>query len=170
MKLLQDMHTTHEESLWACRSHAWNIRRMATLRATRRRPRLTGAVPAGTGRRTRGDDQHERRRLGANVWGGRGGCRRAQEEEETELSTTRLNHRYANALGVNSPHRHVRTRLYFTSESHIHSLLNVLRYCNLEVAQLRSSSELDVAGSSGSPPVSSRVRSRPWITSVTSII
>lgn len=25
----------------------------------------------------------------------------------------------------------VRTRIYFTSESHIHSLVNVLRYCHL---------------------------------------
>ena len=33
-----------------------------------------------------------------------------------------------NMAGVNSPHRHVRTRLYFTSESHMHSLMNVLRY------------------------------------------
>jgi len=29
---------------------------------------------------------------------------------------------------VRTPHRHVRTRLYFTSESHIHSLFNVLRW------------------------------------------
>nr|CAB3493647.1 unnamed protein product [Digitaria exilis] len=36
---------------------------------------------------------------------------------------------YAN---VRTPERHVRTRLYFTSESHIHSLMNVLRYCNLD--------------------------------------
>lgn len=33
--------------------------------------------------------------------------------------------------GVSSPERHVRTRLYFTSESHIHSLLTVLRYGGL---------------------------------------
>ncbi|KAM9253886.1 inositol hexakisphosphate and diphosphoinositol-pentakisphosphate kinase 2 isoform 7-T9 [Dugong dugon] len=35
--------------------------------------------------------------------------------------------------GVLSPDRHVRTRLYFTSESHVHSLLSILRYgalCN----------------------------------------
>uniref|UniRef100_UPI0035901EFF inositol hexakisphosphate and diphosphoinositol-pentakisphosphate kinase 2-like isoform X4 n=1 Tax=Myxine glutinosa TaxID=7769 RepID=UPI0035901EFF len=33
--------------------------------------------------------------------------------------------------GVLSPERHVRTRLYFTSESHVHSLLNLLRYGGL---------------------------------------
>ena len=33
--------------------------------------------------------------------------------------------------GVSSPGRHVRTRLYFTSESHLHSLLTVLRFGGL---------------------------------------
>lgn len=48
----------------------------------------------------------------------------ASEEDETE-SVNRLNPQYSH--GVSSPGRHVRTRLYFTSESHIHSFLNVLR-------------------------------------------
>ncbi|XP_078112747.1 inositol hexakisphosphate and diphosphoinositol-pentakisphosphate kinase 2 isoform X2 [Sander vitreus] len=33
--------------------------------------------------------------------------------------------------GIMSPGRHVRTRLYFTSESHVHSLLSVFRYGGL---------------------------------------
>ncbi|KAG9487964.1 hypothetical protein GDO78_007655 [Eleutherodactylus coqui] len=33
--------------------------------------------------------------------------------------------------GVMSPERHVRTRLYFTSESHVHSLLSILRFGSL---------------------------------------
>ncbi|RZC93216.1 hypothetical protein C5167_028947 [Papaver somniferum] len=49
-----------------------------------------------------------------------------QDDEETKY---RLDPKYAN---VRTPDRHVRTRLYFTSESHIHSLMNVLRYCNLD--------------------------------------
>ena len=35
------------------------------------------------------------------------------------------------AQDINSPLRHVRTRIYFTSESHVHSLINVLRFCHL---------------------------------------
>ena len=31
-------------------------------------------------------------------------------------------------MNIRSMGRHVRTRLYFTSESHVHALLNVLRY------------------------------------------
>lgn len=46
-------------------------------------------------------------------------------EEFGNESVNRLNPRYSH--GVTSPGRHVRTRLYFTSESHIHSLLTVLR-------------------------------------------
>ncbi|CAI5701341.1 unnamed protein product [Peronospora effusa] len=41
-------------------------------------------------------------------------------------NTHRLNPSYAKK--VKSAHRSVRTRLYFTSESHLHSLLNVLRF------------------------------------------
>ena len=40
----------------------------------------------------------------------------------------RLGERHARKLGIKSLDRHVRTRLYFTSESHLHSVLNVLRF------------------------------------------
>ena len=45
-----------------------------------------------------------------------------------------INHRLDPQLSkhiVISPSRHVRTRLYFTSESHIHCLINILRYSRL---------------------------------------
>uniref|UniRef100_A0A8B9XC40 Inositol hexakisphosphate and diphosphoinositol-pentakisphosphate kinase n=1 Tax=Bos mutus grunniens TaxID=30521 RepID=A0A8B9XC40_BOSMU len=50
--------------------------------------------------------------------------------------------------GVLSPGRHVRTRLYFTSESHVHSLLSVFRYGGLldwqrALAYLSAISELN---------------------------
>ncbi|XP_059224201.1 inositol hexakisphosphate and diphosphoinositol-pentakisphosphate kinase isoform X4 [Stomoxys calcitrans] len=50
-------------------------------------------------------------------------------EETEDESVNRLNPQYSH--GVASPGRHVRTRLYFTSESHVHSLLTVLRYGGL---------------------------------------
>ncbi|KAJ6806590.1 inositol hexakisphosphate and diphosphoinositol-pentakisphosphate kinase-like isoform X1 [Iris pallida] len=52
-----------------------------------------------------------------------------QEDDDDKETKYRLDPKYAN---VKTPERHVRTRLYFTSESHIHSLMNVLRYCNLD--------------------------------------
>ncbi|XAR71222.1 Diphosphoinositol-pentakisphosphate kinase [Bertholletia excelsa] len=52
-----------------------------------------------------------------------------QDDDDDKETQYRLDPKYAN---VRTPERHVRTRLYFTSESHIHSLMNVLRYCNLD--------------------------------------
>lgn len=52
---------------------------------------------------------------------------RAEEENGDQAETLhRLCPTYAS--DINSPLRHVRTRIYFTSESHIHSLVNVLRW------------------------------------------
>ncbi|XP_028332601.1 LOW QUALITY PROTEIN: inositol hexakisphosphate and diphosphoinositol-pentakisphosphate kinase 2 [Gouania willdenowi] len=48
-----------------------------------------------------------------------------QRTHETSPST-KLHPLYSR--GVMSPGRHVRTRLYFTSESHVHSLLSLFRY------------------------------------------
>ena len=50
---------------------------------------------------------------------------------------------------VRTPHRHVRTRLYFTSESHIHSLFNVLRW---GVGGARSPSGSMSAGAAANVP------------------
>lgn len=55
--------------------------------------------------------------------------RNIEDDDMLGETVNRLNPRYSD--GVSSPGRHVRTRLYFTSESHIHSLLNVLRFGGL---------------------------------------
>ena len=52
-----------------------------------------------------------------------------EEENDSEPPLHRLCPTYAQ--DINSPLRHVRTRIYFTSESHVHSLINVLRYCHM---------------------------------------
>ncbi|GAB4823839.1 hypothetical protein N2152v2_010885 [Parachlorella kessleri] len=57
-----------------------------------------------------------------------------QEPDDDSRPLHRLCPTYAQASSlhdINSPFRHVRTRIYFTSESHMHSLMNVLRYCHL---------------------------------------
>ena len=53
-----------------------------------------------------------------------------EEDEEGEEDRDQALHRLCPtyATDINSPLRHVRTRIYFTSESHMHSLINVLRY------------------------------------------
>jgi hypothetical protein len=53
-------------------------------------------------------------------------CQPCEEEHEETI------HRLAPDLAqhINSPTRHVRTRIYYTSESHIHSLVNVLRFAH----------------------------------------
>ena len=65
-----------------------------------------------------------------NIDDGHDGKENEGEEEDT---VHRLNPEYSS--GVSSPGRHVRTRLYFTSESHIHSLLTVLTHGGLVQGQ-----------------------------------
>jgi len=82
-----------------------------------------------------------------------------EDEDEEEDAPTRLNMRYATEKKVHSPYRHVRTRLYFTSESHLHSLLNILKYAHLEEnLRMRASGEKKPPSqhvSSTSPPAAS---------------
>ena len=58
-----------------------------------------------------------------------------QEDDEAQR-VHRLAPQYVH--DINSPLRHVRTRIYFTSESHIHSLVNILRHERLNGESLLS--------------------------------
>lgn len=51
----------------------------------------------------------------------------AREDDQGDMRYL-INMDYSADLPINSMGRRVRTRLYFTSESHLHSLLNVLRF------------------------------------------
>ena len=167
LKLLQDMYTTREESFVGLPAFA----RPAVRGGWGRWSQTLGQhVASDTGNVSLATDSDASQNLeGAGPHGGASGdvsqhaplggvdeeeAAALKEEEEIEVSTTRLNHRYAGNVGVHSPHRHVRTRLYFTSESHIHSLLNVLRYCNLEAGREPRRSVGNAAASSNDAPVS----------------
>lgn len=55
----------------------------------------------------------------------------ARKDNEVDMRYL-INLAYQSDLNINSLGRRVRTRLYFTSESHLHTVLSVLRFCSSE--------------------------------------
>mmetsp|Transcript_65034 Transcript_65034/g.188572 ORF Transcript_65034/g.188572 Transcript_65034/m.188572 type:complete len:1100 (-) Transcript_65034:45-3344(-) len=69
-----------------------------------------------------------------------------EADECLEAEFAGLDTRHAGEM--KSPHRRVRTRLYFTSESHIQTLMNVLRYCHLVPMKTKSGETASRSGRS----------------------
>ena len=127
-KLLADMNNTREES------YAVETNKQKTVKLSNKRPLLNN---------TNSDESNN---VDAND----------EDDDEEEDAPTRLNMRYATEKKVHSPYRHVRTRLYFTSESHLHSLLNILKYAHLEEnLRRRACGERKQQVVSPSPPAAS---------------
>jgi len=61
---------------------------------------------------------------------------RVSRSDTTQDMRFLLDHSHADDLEINSLGRVVRTRLYFTSESHMHTLLNVLKYAGTASSML----------------------------------
>lgn len=85
---------------------------------------------------------------------------------QTHLSD-RSGFRYSR--GVLSPGRHVRTRLYFTSESHVHSLLSIFRYgalldVSVSVAANNCNSVFSGSGHPAAPAssIAQLLQEKPW--------
>lgn len=66
-----------------------------------------------------------------------------QDEEEEEQEDSRVHVLAPFTQNVNSIKRHVRTRIYFTSESHIHSLMSILRHTDFDGRSLLSGEALE---------------------------
>lgn len=82
------------------------------------------SVPHGSRGGTSGSSRRRRRQGGRGI----GGIARDFTETVHKLDSASMSG--AGYVSVKTPQRHVRTRLYFTSESHVHALVNVLR-CSL---------------------------------------
>jgi hypothetical protein len=79
-----------------------------------------------------GVDHDEKRLIGSKMCGAllekiKWDLQVVNSDQRHEMAYS-LDHSHAADLAINSLGRLVRTRLYFTSESHLHTLLNVLRY------------------------------------------
>jgi Histidine phosphatase superfamily (branch 2) len=58
-----------------------------------------------------------------------------------------INTDYSHDLPINTMGRRIRTRLYFTSESHLHTVLNVLRFTNSDGKPILSKAGMDIINS-----------------------